>query len=114
SSAGAALDPTGFPVAAKSGVTEDQPAVGWDGANFLVVWSVGTAVNAVRVSPSAAILDATPITIVSAAKNQEFPAVGFGAANYLVVWEAFGSNTALQGSRMTPAGAVLDATGISV
>jgi hypothetical protein len=89
-----------------------SPAVGFDGRNYLVVWTESERNGArqivgVRVTPDGTVLDSPRIPIVTGAT----PAVAFDGTNYLVVaWEYWPSR--LVATRVTPSGAVLDTTPI--
>jgi hypothetical protein len=116
---GVVLDPAGIAIAA-TGYGEWQPAMAFDGTNYLVVYYRGNSsgwfdVYGVRVSPGGVILDPAGI-VISAAANDEWHAdVAFDGTNYLVVWED--NRTAswdIYGARVTVAGAVLDPTGIAI
>jgi phosphoribosylformylglycinamidine (FGAM) synthase PurS component len=116
---GAMLDPAGFVI---SEAANDQlsPAVGFDGANFLVAWRDYRSgsdwdIYGARVTPQGAVLDSLGIAISRAADDQSSPALGLGGANLLVVWEDHrGSDCDIYGARVTPAGAVLDSAGIAI
>jgi MYXO-CTERM domain-containing protein len=166
SGAGVVLDSTGTPLAAKQYVQigTNQPAIGFDGTNYLVVWvnSSYGAVRSVRVSPAGVVLDSTPLTIntsyystppgvafdgtnylvvgsngstvvgnrvskagalvgstttiSNATGNQTAPAVAFDGTNYFVAWQdnRGGFNYDIYGSRVSPAGTVLDGVGTGV
>ena len=74
------------------------PALGFDGANFLVVVG-GLAqrhrrdIYGARVTPQGAVLDSAGFVISQAADDQYYPAVGFDGANFLVVWEDYRSGS---------------------
>jgi hypothetical protein len=60
-------------------------------------------------------LDPAGISISAAAYGQEYPAVSFDGANFLVVWEdARSLYDDIYCARVTPAGEVLDPTGIAI
>ena len=98
------------------------PALAFDGTNYLVAWEdwrSGTTgdVYGARVSPAGSLLDPDGIAISTAANDQRAPAVAFDGANYLVVWGDHRSgtyNSDVYGARVSPAGAVLDPSGIAI
>jgi len=79
---GTVLDPNGIEIAAGSG-QQAEPAVSWDGSNWLVAWSDNGAVQVGRVSPAGAILDAP--TTLSGAGQAAHPAVAWNGALHVVV-----------------------------
>jgi hypothetical protein len=120
---GLALDPGGFDIAAGSGGT--QPAVAFDGANFFVVWyEVHGLVPAYysvwgrRVTPGGTVLDSAAIAVAPAELwSQQFPVTGFDGANFLVLWEDCRNKPNepdIYGTRVTPAGTVLDTGGFVI
>ncbi|MQA26259.1 MAG: hypothetical protein GEU94_12495 [Micromonosporaceae bacterium] len=118
---GTVLDPE--PIEVGSGDKSEPTAtdVGFDGANFLVVWDEGdhfnfaTDIFAARVSPAGAVLDPGGFLVNAGPGNQEQPAVAWNGSVHLVVWEdgrveQFDED--LWGARITPNGAVADPDGI--
>lgn len=91
-------------------------SVAFDGSNFLVVWADTDVVDAIwgaRVSPQGTILDASAFKIANDAGGSQSspPTVAFAGGNYLVVWaDSSNPNSDLVGVRVSPAGAVLNAT----
>ena len=95
-------------------------AVGFDGTNYLVVWSERTSgdykIHGARIAPNGQNLGVFPIT--SAIPGAQYkPKIAFDGSNYLVVWSE--SNTVLTGediagARVSPTGTVLDPGGFSI
>jgi hypothetical protein len=101
--------------------TQSEPAVAFDGANFLLVWEdyrngSDCDIYGARVTPQGTVLDSAGVVISHAANDQRAPAVSFDGANFLVVWEDSrdGSDCDIYGARVTPQGAVLDSAGIAI
>jgi hypothetical protein len=98
-----------------------NPAVGFDGANFLVVWSdladsSTEHIYGARVTPAGVVLDNNGFAISQSSDLQEAPDLDFDGTNYLVTWGyvRFGA-MGIYGARVTPAGMVLDGgTGIMI
>lgn len=117
-----------FPIAADL-ATHWFPQVSFDGTNYLVVWqqlpSSGADqslahINGARVTPAGAVLDSPSIAISSTPQGQYSPVVAFDGTNYFVAWQdarrgqvQYGMYD-IYGTRVTPAGAVLDTSGIAV
>ncbi len=100
---------------------EAFPAVGFDGTNFLVVWTDyrggdSSDLYGTRVSSQGEIIDPAGFIISAAVRSQDQPAVLFGNTNYLVVWRDYrsGGYTDIYGARVTTDGLVLDSTGFVV
>jgi hypothetical protein len=124
--AGAVLEPSGILIA--SGANSLQPALAFDGANYLVVWrdarnltTSGNDIYGTRVSKAGAVLDGTGFAISTATDDQSRPRVMFGGSTYLVVWEdarnlenAISTFVDIYGARVSKAGALLDSTGIAI
>lgn len=119
---GIVLDPSGFVV---SQAEDDQwyPALGFDGANFLVVWQDyrndpnAPDIYGARVTPGGVLLDTEGFVITQAPDRQYAPGIGFGGGSFLVVWQDLrsgGKNFDIYGTRVTPDGLVLDPAGIAV
>jgi len=93
-----------------------EPAVAFDGTNYMVVWedyrSVG--VYASRVTQAGAVLD-TGIAILTWGSGQLSPEVAFDGTNYLAVWsDNRGPVWDVYGVRVTQAGVTLDTAGIAI
>lgn len=84
---GQRLSPSGLaidtePLFLGSGLLAGSPAVGWNGAMYLVAWSDATTILGVRVLPDGTVLDPTPISIMPgltpdvAAIGDDFVVVG--------------------------------------
>jgi MYXO-CTERM domain-containing protein len=110
SGAGAVLDSTGIPLAGKTYVQPgtNQPAIAFDGTNYLVVWSNGSlgAVRSVRVSTAGVVLDPSPLTINTTYYSTP-PSVAFDGTNYLVV---VSNISTVVGNRVSKAGALVGST----
>jgi len=118
---GTVLDPSGF-VISQAANTQYGPALGFDGANFLVAWEDYRSgsdydIYGARVTPSGTVLDPSGFVVSQAAGSQCGTALGFDGANFLVVWQDFrsGSDSSdICGARVTPSGTVLDASGFVI
>ncbi|MEO0071632.1 MAG: hypothetical protein ABIK39_06070, partial [candidate division WOR-3 bacterium] len=116
---GVVIDSNGIPI---STATNNQlsPAVAFDGANFLVVWSdrrngnIGD-IYGTRVTPEGIVVDQQGFAISTAVNEQVYPAVAFDGTNYLIVWQDERSGLFdLYGARVTPGRVVLDPAGIAI
>jgi phosphoribosylformylglycinamidine (FGAM) synthase PurS component len=117
---GEVLDPAGFVI---SEATRDQyyPAMGFDGANFLLAWEDdrgGSAydIYSARVTPHGQVLDPAGFLVSQTANDQNSPATCFDGENFLVVWEddRGGDGRDIYGARVTPQGGVLDPAGFPI
>lgn len=87
SPAGTLLDTSGIPIGvAKAG--QNDPAVAWDGTNWMVTW-VDTRTNgngdvyAARVSGTGSVLDPAGIAVATGG-TRTYPAIAFDGTNYLI------------------------------
>jgi hypothetical protein len=112
---GGVLDPGGIVISPAKDYGE-EPAIAFDGTNYLVVWSVynsltGRAdIHGARVSVGGSVLDPSAIAISTNGYDQEGPSIAFDGANYLVVW----GHHDIRGSRVSVGGGVLDPGGIAI
>ncbi|MCR4424175.1 MAG: T9SS type A sorting domain-containing protein [candidate division WOR-3 bacterium] len=98
------------------GNTTEKPVVGFDGENFLVVWTdfrYGEAdIFAARVTRQGVVLDSAGIQVSQNSNIDDFyPAVTFNDPYYLISWMAYDNSTAkysVYAARVTPEGRVLD------
>jgi len=100
--------------------TEDQAAVAFDGANYLVVWrdqrySGDADIYGSRVSTAGEILDPFSLEICAETGAQSAPAVAFGGSYYLVVWaDDRNGDSDIYAARVQTDGSSLDAAGFAV
>ncbi len=94
-----------------------QPAVAFDGTNYLVVW-LDAYIWGARVTPTGVVLDTNQILISTTPSTDYYQplAVAFDGSNYLVVWVDIRdtANMDIYGARVTPTGVVLDPNGIRI
>jgi hypothetical protein len=114
------LDPGGIAVCTAAN-GQWEPAVAFDGTNYLVVWHDYRSgsypdVYGTRVTGAGVVLDPAGIAISAEADNQWYPAVVFDGSDFLVTWEdrRSGSTYDIYGARVSGAGVVLDPAGIPV
>ena len=82
------------PILATPGMAATDPAIAFDGTNYLVVWSDartngGSDIWAERVDQNGAVLDPTGIIVAVADGVQGHPAVAFDGSRFAVAWEDF-------------------------
>ena len=118
---GSARDPSGI-VIAGSEVDQVTPAIAYGGGSALVLWTdVGagpslTDIAATRLSTAGTVTSTAGIVVSTAANPQSAAAVAFDGTNYFVAWEDRRSPTSsdIYAGRVSPAGVLLDGTGIAV
>lgn len=126
----AVLDPTVSPEfgtdtpveGVRSRDAQYRPSVAFDGTNYLVVWSDRRAkrgfnydVFGTRVTTDNRVLDLEGFPISTGNAREENPSVAFGNGNFIVAWEDDRNGSAdIYGTRVSPAGAVLDAAGFLI
>jgi large repetitive protein len=118
---GTVLDPSGF-VISQAPYDQSYPAVGFDGANFFVVWQdfrrgYAFDIYGARVTPEGAVLDPTGLIVSNDPNVQQHPAISFDGTNFLVVWQDNRNDVPandIYGARVTPQGTVLDPAGFVV
>ncbi|WP_224241656.1 Ig-like domain-containing protein [Hyalangium gracile] len=120
SASGTVLDATGLLISGSTG-HQRNPAVAFDGNNYLVVWEdtrngPSSDIFAARVSPSGTVLDANGLPLCQRFSPQEHPAVAFDGNNYLVVWADAGTSAArdIYGTRVSRTGTVLDTAFVGI
>jgi hypothetical protein len=120
SRAGTVLDPDGIPISTAS-FGQGGTALAFDGTNYLVTWSdsrsgTGSAdLYGARVSPAGAVLDPAGFAISTAPNSQQVESLAFDETNFVIAWEDWRSGSPdIYGARVSPAGSVLDPSGIPI
>jgi len=118
-SEGLVLDPAGIPVALAAGF-QGEPAVTFDGTNYLVVWTDERGGDAdiygARVTPGGTVVDTSGIPLVAVPAYQTAPAVAYDGTNVLLVWADTRNDILgdVYAARVTSEGAVLDSAGFVI
>ena len=116
---GTVVSPAGVALAAATG-NQDVPALAFGGGNHLLTWQDDRTgsfdIRGTRISPSGQVLDATPLSISTAANNQSFPAVAFDGTRFLVAYRdrRGGASLDVFATRVSTTGSVLDGSGIAL
>jgi hypothetical protein len=109
---GQVVGPGAFPITSAPGY-QAEPAVAFDGTNYLVVWdqaewdNQSPGVHAARVTPDGSVLDSDSFPV----SNQTgIPAVAFDGTNYLVAYQRSPDNLNFQlfATRISKEGQLLD------
>ncbi len=120
SAVGVVLDPQGIDVTTCA-VFHDNPGVAYCGANFLVAWSdyrhglYSSDIYGARVDAMGNILDSPSFIVCNAPFGQYSPSITYDGTNYCAVWtHNIGGAWATKGTRISPAGIVLDPAYINI
>ncbi len=117
--AGTVLDGGGIAIAVAPGM-QHWPKLAFDGTNYTVVWqdtrNGDYDIYGARVTAAGVVLDTDGIPISTVAQESYMPAIAFDGTDYLVVWEddRSGVDFGIYGTKLTPAGQVLNPGGITV
>jgi hypothetical protein len=115
---GSALDPEGIPVSTASRY-QGEPAVAFDGTNYLVVWTDerndNSDIYGARVTQDGTVLDTAGIALVSDSAGQTAPAVAYDGTNVLLVWgDTRNDQGDIYGARVSSDGTLLDSAGFVI
>jgi len=120
SATGTILDPEGFNVTT-SAIFHVEPGIAYCGQNFLAAWAdfrdglYLSDIYGARVDVMGNILDSPGFTICTAQFGQYSPYIAFDGSNYCAIWtHNIGGAWRVKGTRISPAGIVLDPAYISV
>jgi hypothetical protein len=81
---GTVLDPNGIELAGGSG-DESEPALSWDGTQWLLAWNDGGEVKVQRVSATGALPD-IPTTLSTGGSTASHPALAWNGSVHVAVW----------------------------
>ncbi len=117
SSTGQVLDQAAIPICQYAGDQLD-PAVAWNGAEYLVVWSdrrLGLQhIYGCRVRPTGEVIDKQAIPLSGTSGTQAYPKVASDGAGWEVVWQdSRGGTQDIYGCKITGAGSIGRNMGIS-
>jgi len=119
---GNVLDTAGIPISTAFS-HQRNPAIAFDGINYLVVWEDfrdGASVVDIygaRVEQNGNVLDPSGIAITDDDDSQSNPSVAFDGTNYFVVWHDYDQSNYEQdicGARIDTSGSVLDINGFPI
>uniref|UniRef100_A0A7V1EHZ5 FlgD/Vpr Ig-like domain-containing protein n=1 Tax=candidate division WOR-3 bacterium TaxID=2052148 RepID=A0A7V1EHZ5_UNCW3 len=116
---GIVLDTLGIPVDTTVSA-QSQPALYFDGTNFLVVWrdyrdGANYDIYGVRINPSGNILDTAFIPIATGINHETNPAVSFDTTNYIVTFtNEAEQNVDIMGVRISKSGVIIDTSAILI
>jgi hypothetical protein len=89
----------------------NDPALAFDGTNYLVVWRHDTSIVATRVTRSGEVLDPAGIVLATTVLDAA-PSVAFDGSGYLVVWHDHRNGCCdVYGGRVSTSGLALDPVG---
>ena len=96
-----------------------EPDVAFDGTNYLVAWGdyrsgTNRDIYGTRVAPDGTVLDPAGIPLCTQGNWQGVASVEFGDSLYLVAWGDLRTGFDIYGTRVTPAGEVLDPGSITI
>ncbi|MHA7630440.1 Ig-like domain-containing protein [Corallococcus sp. M7] len=92
---------------------DTEPAVAFNGTDYLVAWGLDSDIHGMRVTRGGAVLDAGSVVLSTSASTQTAPAVASNGTDYLVVWSDSGhGGGSIVGVRVNALGEVLDPSGL--
>jgi large repetitive protein len=112
--------PVSDPVYGSAPGTQSQPALAFDGTNYLAAWldlrSSGYEIYGTRLSPAGTVLDPGGIAISTVPGLKSGPAIAFAGSDYLVAWTDYrsGFTDDIYGARVSTGGTVLDPGGVAI
>ncbi len=123
STSGTVLDAGGVLVTTTATGDQTEPAISWNGTNYLVVWTeqgaTSSDVKGMRLTTALARVDAGPLNLCVLDLDQHSPAVAWSGTNWLVAWVDYRSAVApnyycdIRGARVTAAGAITAVSAIA-
>ncbi|MBN2383437.1 hypothetical protein JXQ70_11190 [bacterium] len=109
---GTVLDQPGFPISSRGDIAD--PAIAFDGTNYLVIWTDDNGLFGSRVDQQGQVLD-SPVLSISPTDVDENPALAYDGTDFLVVWSRnVNPYRQIYGCRVSSAGVVLDPGGVPI
>src|SRR5262249_13361932 len=115
-SGGALVAPAPVQVSPVPG-NQESPSVAFDGTNYLVVWADSGALDSygTRVTPGLTVLDPSGFLLTGGSGWQVDPKVASNGSGWFAIWADIATGVqGIYGTRISPAGSVLDPSGILV
>lgn len=114
SPSGAVLDSPAVCLAL-DGVYKDDDAVGFNGTNYLAVWTEGRYdVKGARLSPSGVLLDTIPLSLAHGPDLVGRPGVASDGNSWLLAWEDYRLTFRIYGTLVRPDGSSLYPNGLAL
>jgi hypothetical protein len=111
---GAILDPQGIDITTAA-VFHENPGIGYCGSNFFIAWGdyrlglYSSDIYGARADTLGNLLDSPSFMLCTAPFGQYSPSIAYDGTNYCAVWtHNIGGAWAVKGTRVSPAGIVLD------
>jgi len=117
---GSLIDPEGIAISTAAG-GQWNPAIAFDGTNYMVAWEDGRSgsysldIYSARIDLSGTVLDLGGIAVVTTRDDQRHPAISFGGTSYMVVWaDGRAGSWDTWAARVSVVGIVLDPGGVPI
>ncbi|MFT3927729.1 MAG: MopE-related protein [Myxococcales bacterium] len=111
---GVLVDSSGIAIATGAG-DERNPAVAYDGTQWLIAMERATDLYGARLSAAGVVLDPSGFVVSTAVNSQSDPAVSYDGSNWVVVWsDARSGVPSVYGARVNAGATVLDASGFPI
>jgi hypothetical protein len=117
---GSLIDPEGIAISTAAG-GQWNPAIAFDGTNYMVAWEDGRSgsysydIYSARIDLSGTVLDLGGIAVVTTRDDQRHPAISFGGTSYMLIWaDGRAGSWDTWAARVSVVGSVLDPGGVPI